>query len=889
MKLLDVGPGFDVAFGVVLSIYLIGMLGLAIRGFMMKNNAKTSGGVQEYLNFHFLAGSNFGPLVLFLNFCAQYIGGIVMVATPNDARALGFFCLMWISGCSWCGGTFNLFSARIREVMTRRKYLSPNDYMTDRYRSTLVTAGGVLASTFQMVMITGLEWKSLGTVIHAVLGPEADHKVWVWACGLFIYMCECLGGMASVALTDAIQASLLLFAFFMMPVLCLAEWGGFAGVGDVNCQNRLTAYSFGPVAGVGSPFNVFATDECYRNSKDDIANGCAAPIPVPHRKDQKPEDVAFPLSFLTFAAQLPIPPWKNTGNGEGGTTHTFDGTEACCNYWNWTMIPEAAAVKFTSKGTPFVCENAPPPVGHCEDRDETGAYAAKPGGPFGVCPPKASIYDSTKGGNITAAHKTWSVVNGIYTASNVSAKAAGTTYSGTLTIGGVEGYTSNTMSHTQFGCGSINMGTFWHWKYQIEELTIFMFSFGFMWMPFALAPVGLHRVMTARTSDALRGSLAILHMFPITFFLPVILLGVVAGTLWPWDPTSAMPLVAFKIAGINGFGALVSVLCLVGCIASFMSTADSIIIAGSLLFTVDMWKNILHKTAEIGELLWVTKGMSFFMLITGIILATETKLDFIEMLWIGNGILGSLMPIYFGMFLHNLKSLEVFIGMIINFVVVIAFQVVRWYPTVETCELCEKHLECGFVVGKNQRLAPDLPAPLGIGDPKEAHLWMLPPFWGMIIAIPITIVLSYTLPKSAQDWFDNVQGIDESVMKKYGTERLDLDRTGAITAELMKDVTEPVKQWKAWPFLAFPFLAPLFLPWYEIPLKYQNVIGGMPEWGYAFTWINSFGTGALIIVCVFFWKGRPGELEESQARMKNIMMAPQSAEVVDKKQVDVNV
>ena len=37
MKLLDVGPGFDVAFGVVLSIYLIGMLGLAIRGFMMKN------------------------------------------------------------------------------------------------------------------------------------------------------------------------------------------------------------------------------------------------------------------------------------------------------------------------------------------------------------------------------------------------------------------------------------------------------------------------------------------------------------------------------------------------------------------------------------------------------------------------------------------------------------------------------------------------------------------------------------------------------------------------------------------------------------------------------------------------------------------------------------
>ena len=134
-------------------------------------------------NYHFLAGSAFGPLVLFLNFCAQYIGGIVMVATPDFSRALGMIQLFWISGCSWCGWTFNLVSCRVREIMRGRNYLSPNDYLTDRYRSTWISALGVLASTFQMIMITGLEWKSLGEVLKAILGQDANEKLWVWILG----------------------------------------------------------------------------------------------------------------------------------------------------------------------------------------------------------------------------------------------------------------------------------------------------------------------------------------------------------------------------------------------------------------------------------------------------------------------------------------------------------------------------------------------------------------------------------------------------------------------------------------------------------------------------------------------------------------------------------
>ena len=158
------------------AIYLFGMLALAIRGFLLKRDAKTSGGVEQEMNYHFLAGSAFGPVVLFLNFCAQYIGGIVMVATPDDSRTLGYMMFMWISGCSWCGGTFNVTGARLREVMRGRNYLSPNDYLSDRYRSVWITALGVLSSTFQMVMITGLEWKSLAHLLVIPVRAFANQR-----------------------------------------------------------------------------------------------------------------------------------------------------------------------------------------------------------------------------------------------------------------------------------------------------------------------------------------------------------------------------------------------------------------------------------------------------------------------------------------------------------------------------------------------------------------------------------------------------------------------------------------------------------------------------------------------------------------------------------------
>merc|ERR1719506_2603340 len=84
-------------------------------------------------------------------------------------------------------------------------------------------------------------------------------KVATWCLAGIVFVCEMMGGMSSVALTDAIQASMLVFAFCLMPMLIQSRWGGLDGFvgqtqgtvdGEVRpyeaCDNQKAKYTAWP-------------------------------------------------------------------------------------------------------------------------------------------------------------------------------------------------------------------------------------------------------------------------------------------------------------------------------------------------------------------------------------------------------------------------------------------------------------------------------------------------------------------------------------------------------------------------------------------------------------------------------------------------------------------
>jgi len=917
--------GMSAGFIVLIIIYLFGMAALAVRGWFLKQKAKADGGVEGYMNFHFLAGSKFGAIVLFCNWAAQYVGGIVVIKTPNDSRYLGYFMLMWISGCSWCGATFNVIQCRTREIMKGRNYLSPNDYLTDRYKNNLITGFGIISSTFQMVMFIGLEVLALQNVVQGILGNDTieahkndigglgglDHLI-SWLLFGFIYCCELLGGMASVALTDAIQAGLLLFAFFFLPFLVLGEYGGFEGVGGPTCQNRHVADNFGNVRSVcttgqttevectaaegtwvaiGSAFDAWGTDACYQNSHEkDTASGCTFDLENPETGEGAKTD--FPLSFLKFIGQAPVPGWKNV-NHTFGKRSTWGDKVSASKYAEVCNMPKTIAGSI--KGASTQC----PPAGwkYVDSHDLLSH--------FGV-----------GWNNLTASHHTLELVctgTGNDEQCNYGGKSMVATPSGSayiaylLTPAGDKYYTNERMSSTQIGCIAINTWSSWFYKYQPREIAAYMFSFGFMWIAFAMTPITLHRTMTAKSSDEVRKALAVLHLFPICFFLPVILLGITAGGLWQettfaagqgagndafTGTISGFALICFKVAETSGFGAFISILAMVGCCASFMSTADSIVLCGSMLFTVDFYYHLVCKNnVSVGKLVIVSKVVSCAMVVVGVSVGLYSSIDFVEILNIGNGVAGALIPVYMGMFMHALQPAEVFVGQVVNLIFVLTFEAMRFYPVNSWgaapatwnvthdgpwhgCPTCEAHKvlreargDEGYPYMGVSRVSPALIAPLGDGNPDEVYIWLLPPFWGVISTVTATLVCHFLFKhvlKGVNPWFDRVAGLPVDVVKNFGAQRLDLDREGKITAQLMEGVKEPVKTPMAWPFIMFPFVVPwLFLPYYNDPYTNCASVGGMPDWGFNFTIVNSLGTACLMIVCVFFWKGREGEGDDA--------------------------
>jgi len=965
-------------------VYLIGMAGLAFRGFLLKRKAGIEGGIEGHMNYHFLAGSDFGPAVLFFNFAAQYIGGIVMVQTPDDTRTAGFWMLMWISGCSWCGATFNVVQCRTREVMRARNYLSPNDYLTDRYRSNWITALGVLVSTFQMVMIIGLEVRALFATMRALLGQTTDREsldAIVWCLYLFILICEFAGGMASVALTDAVQAGLLVISFFILPCLVTHVWGGFDGIGKIDCQNRQVADTFGYVAGpvfgivadaslpggiylehqlVGKSifqaptgrFGLWGSDSAYKNDKLDVERGVATKLDgfavTGHAcgtaacacsADTKEEDCKIPtLAFAETAAMpntyfngmvmAPVPPYLNINFTFG--TPSVEGAEVgASRYFQDCHLPmtcstgPASACKNTTNACPMDGTKHHAVASTVSNMTDTGYWAM-------------SVSCKTNDGDETCTYgRTWSKH---WNATGNSAMAAPMAFSGIMQYttcagasecnGDVEcladphtagcmSMTNEPMFSSQSGCLANGAWSTWFMKYPPREIAMYMFSFGFMWIAFALAPITLHRTMTAQSADGLRKALTILHLFPLTFFLPVILLGATAAAvsppttfeaaclpdtqaaenagcpsaIWPHGSISAFPFIAFRLAEYSGFAAFIVVLAIVSCCASFMSTTDSVVLCGSLLFTVDFYYHLVRKNkAGLGELMVVTKIVSSTMMICGVCMALYSDIDFIEMLNIGNGFLGALVIAYMGMFAHSLKSAEIFVGMITNIIIVMVFQFMRFWPKVdpnypyERCPGCDRQAhpysqlctinatggangagsaDCpaGFEWTYPSRFKPDLPVPIQKGIPEEQWLWLLPPFWGLVISVSLTWILHFLFKVvPVQGFFDRIQALPVSVLAKFGSQRMDLDVEGRIVAECMKGVKEPIKNPYAWPFLAFPFCIPwIMLPYYQDPFTPCPVKGGMPEWAFNFTIINSISTGCLMIVCAFFWKGRPGE------------------------------
>ena len=184
----------------------------------------------SHISTHFLASKNFGCIILLLTTFASVHSGYTIVGVPNEAGVNGFTAIRWVAGILAIGISMLMIFPRIRRLSIKRNYESPGDFINDRYNSKLLCVLVTLCLCIPQFLYLAVQIYSLGAVLSSLTNNELSFYSIIIVATCLILLFEALGGMRSVAYTDAVQATVMIIIFLTIPIVIGVQYGGFIGM-----------------------------------------------------------------------------------------------------------------------------------------------------------------------------------------------------------------------------------------------------------------------------------------------------------------------------------------------------------------------------------------------------------------------------------------------------------------------------------------------------------------------------------------------------------------------------------------------------------------------------------------------------------------------------------
>jgi len=213
--LLPFGPGAWLFLSCYLcSLLLLGWLGRKARE-------------EDSLRDFYLAGRGFGFVVLFLTLYATQYSGNTIFGVAGASYRLGF---AWIISAHYMLAIivfYHTFAFRLRALARDRGYVTPVDYLRDRFNSR------ALSTIASIVMIVALnnyllaQLMTMGRALQGLAGPggEIAYNYGVVGLALIMLTYGTLGGIRAIAWTDVIQGAVLFFGFLALLFLIVNQFG----------------------------------------------------------------------------------------------------------------------------------------------------------------------------------------------------------------------------------------------------------------------------------------------------------------------------------------------------------------------------------------------------------------------------------------------------------------------------------------------------------------------------------------------------------------------------------------------------------------------------------------------------------------------------------------
>jgi len=213
---------------VCLCIYLVLLLSVAMIGFVKSLALKTE---KEKIDDHFIASRGLSYVVLALTVFSTVFSGYTVVGVPGEVWDLGFFGFRWLLTICQMIYPMMFMASRLLTLSHARNYVSPTDFIKDRYGCWSLTWFTSLAMFFPAIVYVMAQFITMGATIQSLSNGKIDdfHAASLFCIIMIIY--EVFGGLRAIAYTDAVQGIVLIVGFLLFFI---AQEDLFGGIADAN-------------------------------------------------------------------------------------------------------------------------------------------------------------------------------------------------------------------------------------------------------------------------------------------------------------------------------------------------------------------------------------------------------------------------------------------------------------------------------------------------------------------------------------------------------------------------------------------------------------------------------------------------------------------------------
>jgi len=198
---------------------------------------------EDSLKDFYLGGKGFGVGVLFLTMYATQYSGNSLIGFAGSAYRNGWFFLVGVTFMIAIVGGYLLYAPKLFPISKKHGFITVGDYINFRYNSQTLTYLVVGISIFALsnYMLTNL--KAIGYIMEYVTGGGIGFAEGIIFMAIIMVIYETLGGMRSVAWTDAIQGVLLFVGVIIIFSVVIMNYGSLDANTALFLQNQNDLFS----------------------------------------------------------------------------------------------------------------------------------------------------------------------------------------------------------------------------------------------------------------------------------------------------------------------------------------------------------------------------------------------------------------------------------------------------------------------------------------------------------------------------------------------------------------------------------------------------------------------------------------------------------------------